>query len=135
MDDKTSAHLHHANHDRIEDIEPAVYSISRHLEFAKSVSAGQVTEALCEYVEELQDWAREHGHLVGHIKVLLESGGQCARISGTGHAVQRSSSSRWEQVGMESVELSLTAILIGPSSTELKPIAADALERAIAIQA
>lgn len=115
-----------------EGIEPAVHSVSRSLKFASRATAPAVTDAMVAWVEELQCWARGKGYLVGHIKVLLESGEGYCRVSGTGHGVQATVTEHWERSEAGSIDLSVAAIIIGPTAGELEEFAGGALERILA---
>ena len=115
-----------------EGIEPAVYSMSRSLKFAARAHAPVVTDAMAAWVEEVQCWARGKGYLVGHIKVLLESGEGYARVSGTGRGVLVTATENWERSGAGSADLSVAAIIIGPPPGELEEFAGGALERTLA---
>ena len=123
---------HGESHGRFEGIEPAVHSASRSLEFNSQACAPVVTDAMVAWVEEVQCWARGKGYLVGHIKVLLESGECYALVSGTGRGVQATATEHWERSGAGSIDLSVTAIIIGPPPGELEEFAGGALERILA---
>lgn len=123
---------HEESHGHFEGIEPAVHSVSRSLEFTSQGCAAVVTDALAAWVEEVQCWARGKGYLVGHIKVLLESGEGYARVSGTGNGVQATATEHWERSGVGSIDLSVAAIIIGPPPGELEEFAGGALERILA---
>ncbi len=114
------------------DLEPAVFGDVRTLELASPATGFLVAGRVSAWIEEVQRWARGQGYLVGHVKVLLESGDEYVRVSGTGGAVEVTASRDWERPRTGLLSVRVAAIIIGPSSSGLGEFAGGALERALA---
>lgn len=110
--DHDHGHEHAHEHDDLysaDGVSATVASLSAKL----SVSSARKLARL------LANWAADGGYIVGHIKIKLEAGVSRYWVSSTGSSLGERASRTWESPDDRPTEAGVTAIIIGPSESEL----------------
>lgn len=113
-------HQHHPN-------EPAIFSETHALIFTQNISSAKIQEAICKWIEEIQEWTKENRYLVGHIKSFVE-GPENLWLSSTGRGINIRQSVGWSEWSTKSVKLNVTAIIFGVSKKILVDFAEASLK-------
>ncbi|MBP1625673.1 MAG: hypothetical protein H6Q00_148 [Holophagaceae bacterium] len=109
---------------------PAVYSTTRPVSCPRGVAGPDFTAAMTRCVEKVRDWAADHRHLVGHIKVFVENGKmENLWLASTGKGINLKTSEGWDAGISETFQLHFTAIVFGTDPDHLKTIALTHIDR------
>lgn len=123
----TEEHSHEGCHHKHEHefesgTEPAVYSFQS--TYSANSPYGETGKSLKEkYLRlftELNDFAEHNNLLVGHIKTILEAGGERLWLTTTGDEINQFTTVEWDAMRIEDYKLYITVIVFGIEEKELR---------------
>jgi hypothetical protein len=111
---------------------PAVFSHKTLLNLVQEVSGEELGGSLTDWIDHLQQWLHQHQHLIGHIKVFVENGGNFNLwISTTGNKINIKGSTEWQTSRVKSCTLNMTIIVFGIDEDSLQRQTLDYLKKSI----
>ncbi|MGD0230391.1 MAG: hypothetical protein ABSC19_08535 [Syntrophorhabdales bacterium] len=116
------------------DPEPSVYSHSLSARLDRTITGKELIARVTDCVNDLNLWAREHGVLVGHIKVFVE-GEETLKvwIASTGREVNLNISAGCRGTRVGAFTLDMTAIMLGTDSQSLRAAVLETVNKRIHI--